>query len=623
MATPIRIKRSAVPGKIPPQGALQYGELALNINDAELYAVRNRAGIGSDVVRLGAGTTVTNIIYVTADGKDTNTGKKLGDAKRTIGAAVTVAGEGTVIKVAAGSYIENNPIVLPKQVSIIGDSLREVSVIPQNLADLFYVTNGNYISDLSFTGAANTAAIFSFNPSKPDFINQSPYIRNCTNFIPNSIGIKVDGRNATGPTKSIVTDSFTQYNANGIGVSITNEGYAQIVDMFTICSNISVFSGSGGQCDINGSNTSFGNYGLVSDGISTVKYTGTLTAASSVDQDTFKVDIDEPVFVITGCQYDNVSGIATITTNDNNQYKVGVAVTLGSTPMFNAQDTQGNSYVLPLPNLELDDVFEVRSIIDSNTFTTAVGPSTFVNYSFSSGGAAIKRYNSRPYNGQIVYFDLPYYFVSKVNVGSAGTGYLTPPTVTISNPETEFGITAVCSAEIENGSITRIDIVSGGRGYINQPTITISSPDVGINTATATVELSPTFYTVSDSTPVVAGITTITLNESVPYSFSQGQNVDFHVQSKILATSHGFEYVGTGITIKTAVPNRGGKPIPENEVDERNGGIVVYSSTDQLGKFKIGDGIVIDQASGTIGGIDYTKSLYSTLTPFILALGGD
>jgi len=132
MGTPIRIKRSAVPGKVPAQGALQYGELALNLNDAELYAVRNRAGIGSEVVRLGAGTTVTNVLYVTADGKDTNTGLKLGDAKRTIGAAITAATTGTVIKITPGSYIENNPLVCPEQVSLVGDSLREVSVSPQN-----------------------------------------------------------------------------------------------------------------------------------------------------------------------------------------------------------------------------------------------------------------------------------------------------------------------------------------------------------------------------------------------------------------------------------------------------------------------------------------------------------
>ena len=107
MATPIRIKRSAVPGKRPQVADLQLGELALNTHDAELLTLRERVGIGTDVVRLGAGATVTNVLYVTTDGNDNNTGKKLGDAKRTIAAAVGAATSGTVIRVSAGSYVEN------------------------------------------------------------------------------------------------------------------------------------------------------------------------------------------------------------------------------------------------------------------------------------------------------------------------------------------------------------------------------------------------------------------------------------------------------------------------------------------------------------------------------------
>jgi hypothetical protein len=41
--------------------------------------------------RVGSGVTVTNILYVTKDGQDTNTGKKLGDAKATITAAVAIS----------------------------------------------------------------------------------------------------------------------------------------------------------------------------------------------------------------------------------------------------------------------------------------------------------------------------------------------------------------------------------------------------------------------------------------------------------------------------------------------------------------------------------------------------
>jgi hypothetical protein len=285
MATPFRIKRTAVPGKAPAVENLQTGELALNTFDAELYTLRDRfaiSGIATDVVRLGAGATVTNILYVTKDGKDTNTGKKLGDAKATIAGAVAASTTGTVIKVSAGTYVENNPIALPKQVSVIGDSLREVTVTPQNTGDLFYVAPGNYIAEMSFVGAANTGAIFAFNPNKPEYSAQSPYIQNCTNFIANSTGMRIDGNHSIGPIKSMVLDSYTQYNQGGIGVSITNEGYAQLVSLFTICPDTAVFCATGGACDLTNSNASFGNYGLVADGVGTRKYTGILTLTKSI-----------------------------------------------------------------------------------------------------------------------------------------------------------------------------------------------------------------------------------------------------------------------------------------------------------------------------------------------------
>ena len=85
MADPrIRIKRSAVPGKKPTVEQLPLGELGLNTYDAELFVRRERAGLGTDIVPIGTGTTVTNILYVTADGNDNNSGRKLGDAKASI-----------------------------------------------------------------------------------------------------------------------------------------------------------------------------------------------------------------------------------------------------------------------------------------------------------------------------------------------------------------------------------------------------------------------------------------------------------------------------------------------------------------------------------------------------------
>ena len=528
MADPkIKIKRSSVAGKKPTTSNIDLGELALNTTDGDLYTIRERVGFATDVVNLGAGATVTNILYVTKDGSNSNTGKKLGDAKATIGAALTEASAGTVIKVSAGSYIENNPLTIPAQVSIVGDNLREVSISPQNAGqDIFYVDNGNYITELSFTGSLDTGkSIFAFNPSGIVTITQSPYIQNCTNFITNSIGMKVDGSKSDGDTKSMVLDSYTQYNQGGIGVSITNKGYAQLVSLFTICNDIAVYCGDGGSCDLTNSNSSFGNYGLVADSVSSEEFAGSISQTSAVNDSTF---------VLSG---------------------------LG---------------------------------------------------------------NTRPYDGQVVYFDQLYYTVNKVVVSSGGTGYTSTPTVTIDSPSESWGIGAQAVAEISNGSVTGITVVSSGRGFgSTPPTVTISAPDVGVNTATATASLLEDYYVIESATPVSSGISTITITDNLPYVVGVGTTVPFFKQSRIIASGHSFEYIGSGVTISTALPQKGGVTIQENEIDSRRGGLVIYTSTDQAGNFRIGDGVLINQQTGNISGVSYSKSLFTTLTPFILALGGD
>jgi hypothetical protein len=617
MSTPIRIKRSSVPGKPPGLTDIQLGELGLNTYDAELYTRRERAGIGTDIVRLGAGATVTNILYVTRDGNDANTGRKLGDAKATIAGAVAVATTSTIIRVAPGSYVENNPIILPDQVSIVGDSLREVSITPQNQGDLFYVGNGNYVSNMSFVGAANTGAIFSFSPTASRYINQSPYVQNCTNFIPNSIGLKIDGKNAIGPLKSMVLDSYTQYNQGGIGVSITNEGYAQLVSLFTICNDVAVYCGSGGACDLTNSNSSFGNYGLVGDGVGPKKYTGIITSYASANSDTFVLNVSTPTLNVSNAVYTNTTGVTTITTSSSHNLNVGMSV-LVSGLQFTCTGPGGSA---TYPSGNKGYVFEVTSTPTSNSFSINVGVSTTPNQVYVSGGTVTNNI-VRPYDGQAVYLDSLYYTVNKVIVGSGGTGYTSTPTVTISPPSTSWGVQAQAVAVVSNGSVTGFEIVSNGRGYTSTPTVTIGSPNSGINTAIASIQLLPTYYTIKNSTPISSGICTITLNDNVPYAVGVGTTVPFFKQSRVLASGHSFEYIGSGVTISSALPSTGGVPIQDNETDARNGGIVIYTSTDQSGNFRIGDGVAINQNTGTISGIFYSKSLFSTMTPFILALGG-
>jgi len=621
MATPYRIKRSAVPGKAPAVTDLQTGELALNTYDVELYTLRDRfaqTGIATEVVRVAAGVTVTNVIYVTTDGNDNNTGLKLGDAKRTIKGALGIASAGNVIKVSAGTYIENNPLRIPTQVSIVGDNLREVSVTPQNQGDLFYVAPGNYITGMSFVGSANTGAIFAFDPTNIKYFSQSPYIQNCTNFIPGTIGLKVDGKHALGPLKSMVLDSYTQFNEAGIGASITNEGYAQLVSLFTICDDVAVFTGSGGACDLTNSNSSFGNYGFVSDGVGPLKFRGHLVNPVAVNESTITLNVGVSTLGIVTATYDHITGLLTATTTSAHGFNVGMGVTIRDL-QFSCPSGPG---IISYPSGNYGYVFNIDSVNASNNFSVYVGTSTLPHTYESGGQVAINVV--RPFDGQVIYFDDLYYTVGRVVVSSAGTGYNSTPTVTIDAPSASWGIQANATCELEDGSVSNVVLISSGRGYSYVPSVTFSAPDVGFNTATGVVELIPSYFAVESSTSLTStGICTVSINENLPYAVSVGATVPFYKQSRLLASGHSFEYIGTGTTIANALPQNGGVLIQDNEVDMRNGGLVVFTSTDQAGNFRIGEGVVINQLTGTISGNFYSKSLFANVTPLILALGGN
>jgi hypothetical protein len=104
-----------------------------------------------------------------------------------------------------------------------------------------------------------------------------------------------------------------------------------------------------------------------------------------------------------------------------------------------------------------------------------------------------------------------------------------------------------------------------------------------------------------------------------------GQTVNFHQRSQITTSSHTFEYVGAGTNTFTAIPQNGGIPSRSREVvfdSATQEGLVVFTSTDQLGDFRIGADLTINRAAGRIEGETFERSLFEILTPYILALEG-
>jgi hypothetical protein len=97
------------------------------------------------------GPEVTNVMYVTMDGNDDNTGYGEGptQAKRTIKSALASAQQGTTIYVRSGEYYEDNPLVCPPKVSIVGDNLRRTILRPLNGPLEFQVTNAERTSQLT------------------------------------------------------------------------------------------------------------------------------------------------------------------------------------------------------------------------------------------------------------------------------------------------------------------------------------------------------------------------------------------------------------------------------------------------------------------------------------------
>jgi hypothetical protein len=416
----------------------------------------------------------------------------------------------------------------------------------------------------------------------------------------------------------MVLDSYTQYNQGGIGCSITNEGYAQLVSLFTICNETAVYCGSGAACDLTNSNSSFGDYGLVADGVGPRKYTGIITSQANANSDTFVLDLNVPTLEVTNALYNNVTGLTTITVGTNHNFSVGMGVSIVGLA-FTCSSGPG---IVTYPSGNKGYIFEVVSTPSPNSFEVYVGVST-LQHTYSSGGT-VKINVSRPFDGQVVYFENLYYTVGSITISSGGTGYTGNADVTIGSPEPSWGIPATAVAEVKNGSIVSVEIVSSGRGYgSTPPNVTFSFPNNGENSATGIANLIPTYYVIQSSTPVSAGICTITLTDNVPFVVGVGTTVPFFKQSRILASGHSLEYIGSGTNINTALPAAGGIPIQENETDARDGGLVVYTSTDHSGNFRIGDGVIVNQQTGTISGKFYSKSLFSTMTPFILALGGD
>lgn len=216
------------------------------------------------------------------------------------------------VMVSAGDYYENNPIIVPDNVTVLGDSLRSVNIRPLNPGlDMLRVRNSTYFGEFTFRdGLASGVPSYTFAyavafddpldtncsrvgytymPTTKPLINQSPYIQNCSliSFLgasgclvdgskvvtPNTPSNQIEAENPiSGPApeqgKSMVANAFTMLSFGGTGWRVINDAYVQIVSCFQIFMLNGSYTQSGGYCSITNSATNFGLYALRASGYS-------------------------------------------------------------------------------------------------------------------------------------------------------------------------------------------------------------------------------------------------------------------------------------------------------------------------------------------------------------------
>lgn len=543
-----------------------------------------------------------NMLFVSKNGSDLYPGNSITAPKPSITSAINTATPGTTIMVFSGEYIENNPLVCPPDVTIIGEDNR-VIVIPQNpTQDVFQLCSGSCVENI--TVQEHKAPSFAFSIKPYQTINISPLIRNCvsisgpylndgTKFIPNETiqnplispidvplilnsqvpdvnkrvntagaggGVRIDGAifGNTSLVRSVYIDGFLAINQGGIGILAENNITINATSCTTQFCTISYNAESGSIINTTACTTEYGTYGLFSDNYNVDSYISNGIISASVYSTLLSITLSNYGSGYTDPQ--NIQILIGRQWQPSTSYNLYDQVCYGS-----------NLYVVTLAGTS-----------DSNP----------ANYPTHYAGSELN--------------------------GSVRLEYSGPA--------------ATVTPNVVDGSIVSITVNDGGYGYSELPDITI----VGTNTTTAVAKAS--LSGVSEF--IVYGINKVPLTNTIigfasvlpkyfissvvqltgtsaklkvtPTKFSVFANdsVNMYYSSIIKSNGHNFNFVGSGVTMN-ALPTKTGVPRSTREIYESNYGKVFCSSINERGIFKVGSVFSVDilTRSTTLDGstIDWTN----------------
>jgi len=275
MATPIRIRRSAVPGKVPTVDQVQLGELAVNTYDGKAFLKKDVAGVET-IVNIGGGYP-GKTYFVTEEGLDTNDGESLSSAFATLKHALSVCVAGDTVELTSGTFTEIFPLTVPQGVTVRGKGLRSTTIEPTagtERNDAFLLNGETTIEELSITNfyynsSTDTGYGFRFAPGMVTS-TRSPYVQRISvitrgsatsatdpygfdtpdNYPTSKVagrGAFVDGSVVSSATlePAMLFNEVTFITPNQTALKMTNGARVEWVNCFTYFSSVSVDGSSG------------------------------------------------------------------------------------------------------------------------------------------------------------------------------------------------------------------------------------------------------------------------------------------------------------------------------------------------------------------------------------------
>ena len=211
--------------------------------------------------------------------------------------------------------------------------------------------------------------------------------------------------------------------------------------------------------------------------------------------------------------------------------------------------------------------------------------------------------------------------ISSFRIYEPGSGYTTPPTITLGDPNATSAATYTVRTGI--GVLGNPTFSNRGTGYVSSTTSISGSgyadiyqntqylnvsgmtaiPTLGSNVQFAGNSTYYKLVTVSSQTGTPGNYSAtlqISPNMSIALSPVHGVAITMRIlYSQTRLTGHDFLSIGTGTIATTNYPNTPSQAADQaNETVESGGGRVFYTSTDQDGNFNVGDLFTVQQSTG-------------------------